>query len=520
MLIALIATALAQQEACTPQAPATFAQALDAVEPLLSEDLSTASTTLDAAAEVARCLSEPVEPSVLARFAWYRAEVASLNQEEVATWAWATAAGDAGSDAPAERVPPFHPLRTLLEEAPEDPPMGGPEGVGLAVPKKGTLYADGKPLSTPRVRMETPHLVQVFDRDGELFLSMWQNGAAFSPTLLSAGEERARPTADAHDAVPPENWKPARLGTVEAYEKWIAKHPEGPWLQEAKDAIDEMAWEEARKTDTDLAYRQYVHDFPEGLHVRQAQLLVEHHAYLEVMERPTREKWKEFLKRFDEGTYANEARMQIDTIDWRVAQKSNTPDAYRTFITQHPKSPNVERATAREEETTFDGAAQVLSQGRLEDYLERWPEGRFVEEAKALLGGVEVEDVVLIVEGQLDAAAKEKVRAKVLEVLEERKLPVVEAEGPKTGRLRIRARSGPDGRYLRVKGSVALEYGELQRPLIALKLDTPMLTNADVGTSLGDLLKESMPPFSTWHHPPEDEEDAEKGEGKDGKKKK
>ena len=287
MLIALFLSAFAQQEACEPKPASALTESLDAIVPLLGTDPKAAARELAKAEGIARCLDAPIAPAQLARYAWLQAEGAALRQDEVFTWAWAEAAHDAGSPQPPERVPAFHPLRMLLEEAPEPHPLGGPEDVGLAAPRKGTIYVDGVAITAPRVRMETPHLVQVFGKDG-LILSMWQNGAAFSPALLQASGDRVRPTADAHDALPPENWKPAKLGTVEAYEKWIDKHPEGPWLQEAKDAIDEMAWNAARETDTDLAYRQYVHDFPEGLHVRQASLLVEHAAYLEVMKRPSR----------------------------------------------------------------------------------------------------------------------------------------------------------------------------------------------------------------------------------------
>ncbi|MCA9569118.1 MAG: hypothetical protein KC656_14820 [Myxococcales bacterium] len=514
MLTVLFSIAFAQQEACQPQAPAALTTALDAVDPLLGQDPKAAGKALDAAAEVARCLSAPIDKDALARLAWSRAELAALAQEMDKTWSWAQLAIDLGSTEPPERLPPFHPLRTLLEEAPEPPPVSGPDDVVLAAPRKGTVFADGKALSAPQLRLETPHLVQVFSK-GELFLGIWQTGAAFSPSLIQPREAVVtRPTSDAHDSVPPANWKPAKSGTVEAYEAWIAKHPDGPWLQEAKDAIDEMAWEKARTTDSDLAYRQYVYDFPEGLHRRQAQLFVEHNAYLEVMKRPSREKWEGFLEKFPEGTYANEARLQIDNIDWRAAQRSNTPEAYRAFIEKHPEGPNMKRAVAREEERFFEKSAQVLSEFQLKAYLERWPKGRFVREAHALLGEVAIDDVVVIVEGSLEEADREAVRAKLLELLEKRRLPVVEAEGPNTGRLHVTTRSGPDGAYLRVKADIALEYKDLQRPLVELKIDSPVLASAQVGEMLGGMITESLPPFETWHKPPPEEEDAA------GKKKK
>ena len=423
MITVLFSLAFAQQEACDPRPAADFAAAVNAVVPLLSTSPSKAATALDEAATVARCLATPVDRSVLAAYAWARAEVAAADQDEEATWSWSTLAADAGAPEPPQRLPKRHPLRTLLEDAPEPPPVAGPANVNLAIPKKGSVYADGVKLTDPAVRLDTLHLLQVFDKDG-LHLGFWQTGASFPQDLLFAPDAvRSKPTADAHDAVPPSNWKPTKTGTAEAYQTWIDKHPKGPWLQEAHDAIDEPTWKAAKESGSELAYRQYIHDHPEGLHVRQAAFLVEHDAYLKVMERPTRERWVEFLQRHDEGTYANEARLQIDTIDWRSAQKSNTPGAYAAFVKKHPKGPNADRARAREEERTFEKAASVLSEVGLKSYLERWPEGRFVKEAHALMGAVEVTDVVLTVEGDLEKPGLEALRTALLAELDKRRGP-------------------------------------------------------------------------------------------------
>lgn len=504
MLTFVVSLAFAQQEACEPQPATAFVALLDQAVPLLESSPRDAGPVLDDAAEVARCLSAPVDRSQLARFAWARAEVAAADQDEEATWSWSTLAIDAGAPTPPERLAKRHPLRIVLQDAPEPPPITGPADVSLAVPKKGSIYADGTPLTVPAVRLDTPHLLQVFEKEG-LYLGFWQTGASFPHALLFAPESvRAKPAGDAHDAVPPANWKPLKTGTEEAYKTWITKHPKGPWLQEAKDAIDALHWDAAQKDGSELAYRQYIHDFPDGLHVKQAAFLVEHDAYTVVMERPTRERWVEFLERFDEGTYANEARLQIDTIDWRAAQNANTPSAYAAFMKKHPKGPHARRAQEKEEETTFEKAASVLSDGGLNAYLERWPQGRFVREAQALKGGVEIVDTTLTVTGDLPPPELDVIRAALVAELEKRRLPLVEVVGPQTGELRVDVGSIEDGDFARVLADMELAFGDLGRPLISLSIDSPVLKTADKGATLAEMLPESLPDFDIWHHPPEE----------------
>lgn len=504
MLIALLSLAFAQQEACDPKPASALEAELDKAIPALSEDPATAKRGLETAGELARCLATPIEAKELARYAWARAELATLEQDEEAVWAWSTLARDAGAPEPPASVPPRHPLRELLLEAPEPPPVAGPDDVDLAPPKKGTIYADGKPLTEPVLRLETPHLVQVFERD-QHYLGYWLHGSAFPKLLLAARGVDTRPSEDAHDAVPPANWKPAKLGTEEAYAAWVKKHgPDGPWVQEAENAIDELHWEAAKATNTDLAFRQYLYDFPEGLHRREASFNVEHHAYTEVMGQPTRERWETFLERFPEGTYANEAHVQIENIDWRSAQKANTPSSYAAFQKAYPKGRNIERARLKEEERTFEKAAQVLSITGLNAYLERWPEGQFVEEAKALRGDVQLADVVIEVTGDLTADELDAIRGKLVEIMEKRKLPIAETPSSSTGRLTVDAWAQPGGQFLRLRADVALDYGELKRPLITLTIDSPILKSADKGAKLAEMMEASLPTFELWHTPPED----------------
>jgi hypothetical protein len=505
VLSLLISLAYAQTEACTPQPATALTNALASVEPMLGEDPGKAAKTLTQATEIARCLSAPIDRPTLARLAWAHAELASLKQDTEATWSWASLAADAGQPKPPDRVPKHHPMRSILEDAPEPSPVTGPDDVELEVPKKGSIYADGQKLTAPALRLDSQHLVQVFDKDG-LYLGFWQSGAAFPKSLLVATDAvRVKPTGDAHDAVPPTNWKPAKSGTVEAYETWIKKHPEGPWVQEAKNAIDEIHWEIAKKDGSELAYRQYAHDFEDGLHVRKAMFEVEHDAYMKVMERPTRERWTEFHERFPEGMYATEARTQVESIDWRAAQKANTSSSYAAFAKQYAKGTNHDTAIRREEERTFEKAASVLSPVGLRAYLERWPQGRFVREANALLGGVEIVQTTVEVTGDLEPEALKVIETQLLELLESRKLPVVTAIDDQTGRLSVVASSHPDGNYTRVLAEARLDFGDLSRPLIGIDINSQVVNTADLGATLGTMLKESLPPFDIWHHPPEEE---------------
>jgi hypothetical protein len=543
----LLTPAFTQERACDAVPLDALESRMKTVEGALSSmELGAARADIDHAAEEARCLAVPIPPALLERYAWARAELAAVEQDPELTWTWvrlvheARGTGDETAiPAIPDRVAATHPLRRVLEE-PRDPmPMSGPEGVALYTPKKGTLYADGRPLERPLLRASTPHLLQVFDRDGAPWLGSWQDGAVFPSAMLVATVtegRRTRPTLDAGDAIPPKNWKPAKVGTELAYREWIRKHPDGPWVQAAKDAIDDLHWEAARtasETDGDLPLRQYLHEHPDGLHADDAEFLVEDMAYRTTLaemaghEDPekAREAWVSFIEAWPKGRYALEARVQVEILDWDQARATNTSAAYATYLEQHPDGRNAPRAATLEEERAIDEALAGGLDKDLEAYLARWPDGTFAAEAKAVLGGVQFDAIALDVGGDVTRRTQVAVRDALLTALGEKKLPVVtaspgepppegdlltttEPETPiQTASLAIDLWIEPGERVSKAGATLALEMDGLKRPLRSVQIDTTMLPDADGGALLGELLVANLGSFDRWH-PPEPEEAA------------
>lgn len=515
VLVITLSLALAQEEACVPT-PSTALQGLleKAEESLDSMDTEGAATALDAAAESARCLDQPIARPLLARLAWDRAEWAAADMDTEGAWSWIRLAQDAGASEPADRVPETHPLRRVFAEPEADVPISGPTGVKLHAPKKGSIYADGTRLEAPAVRVSTPHLVQVFDKDSTPYLGVWQQGPAFPATLLTpliAEGNRIRRSEEAGDELPPPNWKPRRLGTAEAYRDWLRKHPKGPWLQDAKDGLDDLDWEAARIENTELAARQYIHDYPDGLHVDEARFVIEDLKYRELLASPSREAWSAFLKAHPEGIYAAEARVQIELLDWNTAHHSDTDAAYTRYLELHPKGRNRELAIVRQQLAAFDEARERGTDSALQSVLDRWPDGPWAPEARAMLGGIEFTEVSVEVSGEVDPAVIERVRADLLAELDKRELPVLEpgADVTNAGRIQVELGISPGDKITGITAHLVLLYQALRRPLTELHIDSKMLPDADAGAALGEMLVANLHPMKRWL-PPEPEEDSKK----------
>lgn len=503
-MLALVAhLAFAQEEACTPVPEAELLARFDAIEAAVAvPDLARAQQEAEAARDDARCLAVPITPELLARLAWDRAEVAAFAMEEELAWQWIRLARVTGSNEPPDRVPATSPLRDLLTEPADNPPVTGPSGVVLNPPRKGTIYADGRVLDKPELQLSTPHLLQAFVGE-TLVQGSWVMGANFPSALLLAEVHEGEHVRSTGDALPPKGWKPAKVNTETAYKDWLKKHPDGPWMQDALDGIDDLQWAAFDATGTDLAYRQYLHDHPEGLHVDEARFRIEHLGYLAVMAAPSRQAWEDFLEKAPpDGVYANEARVQLDHFDWTDARTRNTSAAYRGYREAHPDGRYASRAAELEEERAIDEARAKSTDSALRDFLDLYPDGRFADEARAILGEVKFDTTEVVIEGDVDAAVASKVRSMLLAELEKRKLPVATKAGPATAKLVVRLGVVPGAKNTDIRADLALEFGELERPLLTLLIESKMLPGDDAGQLLGTMLVENLGKFDRWRKTP------------------
>lgn len=505
VMLAFLFAALAQDEVCAPLDAGELLTQLGAVESaLLSLDVDAARGGLDRAREAARCLSTPVNPADLGRLAWAEAEVAAASMDAEIAWQWIRLAREAGAKEPPSRITPEHALRVVLADEPDAPPVSGPTGVHLYAPKKGAVYADGRVITEPALTLSTPHLVQVFDRD-ELYVGTWQLGASFPTTLLVAdvtGGRRDR-AVELNVELPPPNWKPKKANTEEAYKAWIKKHPDGPWLQAAMDGIDDLDWAAAVELGTELAARQYLHDHPEGLHVNDALFAIEHLAYQRVMAAPNRQAWNAFLAETPDGSYALEARLQLDMLDWKDARSADDAAAYKRYREAQPNGRYHQRAAELEEERAFDEARAKATDTAIERFLEHWPNGRFADEARAMSGSVKFDSLTLQVAGDAEPAVLERVLTDLRTEIERRKVPVVTAPAADSGRLHIEVRVVPRGTVTDIRAELAVDFGELERPLFTLRIESTMLPTDDAGARLGELLVTNLRPFDRWRNVPD-----------------
>lgn len=139
--------------------------------------------------------------------------------------------------------------------------------------------------------------------------------------------------------------------TVYAYESFVREYPEAPYAATARERIDQLTFEKAKRAGTEQAYQSYLKDLPNG-------------------------------------RSAGEARQAIPKLAFETAARANTVESYEKFLARFPDHESAARATERARALRFDAAKNAESVSAIEDFLKRYPQGSDSEQLKLALPAV------------------------------------------------------------------------------------------------------------------------------------
>ena len=85
--------------------------------------------------------------------------------------------------------------------------------------------------------------------------------------------------------------------------------------------------------------------------------------------------YAEFVARYPDHGKAALAARRAEALDWASAVTADDADAYSLYIVTHPTGPNIDEARARAEARAWDAAAADGSREALSDYMAAFPMG-------------------------------------------------------------------------------------------------------------------------------------------------
>lgn len=181
-------------------------------------------------------------------------------------------------------------------------------------------------------------------------------------------------------------WKKAEsLNTIEAYEEFLTKYPQGKFANEARTKIEELYFKRAIATNTVAGYEEFLKRYPQGKYVNEAHSRIEELYFERAKATNTIEGYEGFIKRYPQGEHAEKARLQIEELYFERAKAQNTIQGYEEFLGRYPQGKFAAEVRLQLEELYFEQAEATNTLKGYEEFLRRYPKGKFTDKVQEMM---------------------------------------------------------------------------------------------------------------------------------------
>ncbi len=214
--------------------------------------------------------------------------------------------------------------------------------------------------------------------------------------------------------------------TIQAYTNYVTVWPEGRYTKEAERRLrqikEETLWNWAKSQQQAMALEQYLEQYPEGFYSIEAYELISRletdQAWSLAQRKDSVAAYLEFRRNFPDSSFADEAAQRIVSLvksrsgnqvatqvapgnhdeDLEQASQQDTIVGYNQFLRQYPHSPHKKEVVARidqlqdrlqanfqaleDEVSLWDQTTRLHSRYAYQEYLSRYPEGKFSSMAR------------------------------------------------------------------------------------------------------------------------------------------
>jgi ankyrin repeat protein/outer membrane protein assembly factor BamD (BamD/ComL family) len=143
------------------------------------------------------------------------------------------------------------------------------------------------------------------------------------------------------------DWQEAnRQGTIEAFEKFLQKHPSTEQANDARRLLPEMRadedWSQVKVTNTIDAYEEFISKYPRSKHIKQAGNAMESLRFEQAKASDSIDAYESYLKHHPDGFAAQDAQSRLRKARYAKAIKRMTVPDLESFLAQYHEGADVD----------------------------------------------------------------------------------------------------------------------------------------------------------------------------------
>ncbi len=150
-------------------------------------------------------------------------------------------------------------------------------------------------------------------------------------------------------------------------------------------ACADSSWQATRARDDVPAYHKYLRKNPDSPNSEVARQRI---AFLRVQTHKSLTGYEAFVSKYPQSPWLEELRLEMEPLYFQEARESNTPEAYRAFLSSYPDGTLAERARGNLQ--WVEAVRRAPTPSLLDAFVREHPESDFAGEAQASLRLVEL----------------------------------------------------------------------------------------------------------------------------------
>lgn len=132
--------------------------------------------------------------------------------------------------------------------------------------------------------------------------------------------------------------KAKEVDKIANYEEFISNYPDEVELAlKAKLRIEELVYEQSKKTNSIYSYKNYLKKYPIGIFSKAAKSSIESISYQNAKQFNTVKSYEEFLGNYPAGRYTKEAKYLLEESVWKKAKNLDSIESYQWYLRDYKK---------------------------------------------------------------------------------------------------------------------------------------------------------------------------------------
>lgn len=153
-------------------------------------------------------------------------------------------------------------------------------------------------------------------------------------------------------------YKATDKNTIEAYQKFLDKYPDGEYAANVKSKIEKLEYQMVIESNSIDSLRNFLTKYPSSSYQTEIQQKIEKLEFEEAKTSNTIQALQDFLKKYPKTKFKNEASKIIIKLEFEEVQKINTVEGYKNFTQKYPNSEFSQKAEQSIKDIEFIEAKQ------------------------------------------------------------------------------------------------------------------------------------------------------------------